>query len=217
MAHSLRRCWPAFLCAAFAIGCSSGMSPESRKAPHAPVAGIRGAVAEPGLVSIDKNEPADEKKEDAGKKSPPIPRKVQYVAEFRLVADDFAKAEESLHKVVEEFGGFISFADVYTEAGAAPHGTWKARIPVEKFEPFRRDHQNRRRAPRQRADAGHDRRVLRSREPHQEPDGSGGSAFAICSRRRPTRCRTCSPCVASWPTFATRSSGARAGCGCSPI
>jgi hypothetical protein len=140
MANSLRRCWLVFVCAVFAIGCSSGDYHESRKAPQSlAVAKLPTAPAESGLVSVEQNEqPAGEKKEDAAKKAPPIPRKVQYVAEFRLVTDDFAKAEESLHKVVEEFGGFISFADVYTEAGTAAHGTWKARIPVEKFEPFRR-------------------------------------------------------------------------------
>ena len=141
MAHSLRRYGPIFVFAALAIGCSSGMSESSRKASpvFTPMAKVHVAEAPSGLVSIEQNEQgAGEKKEDPGKKAPPIPRKVQYVAEFRLVADDFAKAEESLHKVVEEFGGFISFADVNTEAGTAPHGTWKARIPVEKFEPFRR-------------------------------------------------------------------------------
>jgi hypothetical protein len=67
-----------------------------------------------------------------------VPRKIKYTAEIRLVTEQFREAEEAIRKSIEDHGGFISLADVFTSPGTPRHGTWKARVPIAKFESFRR-------------------------------------------------------------------------------
>lgn len=76
---------------------------------------------------------------DAPKDAPPadkVARKIKYVADIRLVTDDFPRAEEELTALIIASDGFVSFADVSTSPGQPRHGTWKARVPVGKFEAF---------------------------------------------------------------------------------
>ena len=78
------------------------------------------------------------KEQDAAGKAKAIPRKIQYTADFQLVTDQFTTVETTLHTLIDETQGFVSFADVYTQTGSPRHGVWRARIPIAKFDSFRK-------------------------------------------------------------------------------
>ena len=82
--------------------------------------------------------PARRRKTPA-RSGPPIPRKIQYGADFQLVTDHFLSAETTLQTLIAENQGYVSFADVYSQSGSPRHGTWKARIPIAKFDAFRKE------------------------------------------------------------------------------
>lgn len=129
------------------VGCSrpeaSKKSFETKSAPG--VANVVTAMAPPpakfdpdpagdGLHPIQAEVP-----KEAAANAPPVEkvaRKIKYVADIRLVTDDFPKAEEELLALVAANDGFVSFADVSTSPGQPRAGTWKARIPVGKFDAF---------------------------------------------------------------------------------
>jgi len=80
--------------------------------------------------------------EKAAPQAPPgqksaVPRKIKYVADIKLITDDFDKAKEELEKQIAAHDGYEAFADVESSPGAPRVGTWKVRVPIEKFAAFR--------------------------------------------------------------------------------
>ena len=70
--------------------------------------------------------------------NPAKPRLVVYVGEARLVVDKFNDASEALIVVVTEHGGYVAGSNTSTVANAAQEGRWDVKIPVSKFEDFRK-------------------------------------------------------------------------------
>jgi hypothetical protein len=66
-----------------------------------------------------------------------VPRKIKYTADLKLITDEFDTAKEGLEKQVQEHQGYEAHADVQSSPGAPRVGTWKVRVPIEKFAAFR--------------------------------------------------------------------------------
>lgn len=97
---------------------------------------------EPGVsVQVDGKElkkapPADDPKDAPHAEK--VKRKIKYTADLHLITDDFPKTEEALLALIDAHQAFLAFADVATTPGQPRTGTWRARVPVDKFESFRR-------------------------------------------------------------------------------
>jgi hypothetical protein len=63
-------------------------------------------------------------------------RKIIYNADIDLVVEDFAKAEAALMRLMEENKGYLASADVTGSPGRQRSGTWKVRVPIERFQRF---------------------------------------------------------------------------------
>jgi type II secretory pathway pseudopilin PulG len=64
--------------------------------------------------------------------------KIVYTAQIHLAAQDFAKAERRLEQLVSEQGAYIAATDVSGSPGSPQTGTWKIRVPVDRFDSFRK-------------------------------------------------------------------------------
>jgi hypothetical protein len=76
-----------------------------------------------------------ETKAAAGPKMPT--RKIIYTADIDLTVTDFDKAERELTELVKAEHGYFAQAGVTGTPGMPRRGTWKARIPVDRFDGFR--------------------------------------------------------------------------------
>lgn len=65
-----------------------------------------------------------------------LPRKIIYTADVALSVEDFGKAAEQVARLVAQYGGYIAESDTQGRPGAGRSGTWKARVPAEKFDGF---------------------------------------------------------------------------------
>jgi hypothetical protein len=95
----------------------------------------------PDEQPVGAQEEGKQAKEGGNANPPPaekVKRKIKYTADVRLITDDFPKTEETLLELIDAHQGFLAFADVSTTPGQPRTGTWRARVPVEKFESFRR-------------------------------------------------------------------------------
>jgi hypothetical protein len=116
-------------------GCGEESSINSRnlvleaKAPmpaatHAPSP----AEALPGRQETDKAG------EIPAKSTPAMPRRIIYNATLDLVVESLARFEERLAQLAETSGGFIADQDINSQTHAQPSGTWKVRVPVDRFQ-----------------------------------------------------------------------------------
>lgn len=64
------------------------------------------------------------------------PRKIIYTAEVALVVENLSRAQEKLARLVRSSQGYISDTTISGESGEKRSGTWKARVPVERYEAF---------------------------------------------------------------------------------
>ena len=65
-----------------------------------------------------------------------VARKVVYNATISLVVDDLTGVERRLAELVKDAGGYISESDMASESQVQRNGTWKLRVPVQKFDEF---------------------------------------------------------------------------------
>lgn len=63
-------------------------------------------------------------------------RKIIYEAKLQLVVDDFANVPATVTSLVNRHDGFIAQSDVGSMQGRSRSGSWKIRIPVEKYQDF---------------------------------------------------------------------------------
>lgn len=118
-----------FLLLAGIIGCDS-QPPNGVSAPEN-VASAPGAPA--AMVSAS----ADEATKATGTKtSAPLPRKIIYTATVAMNTNDFPQTVAKLNAAVKGSNGYIAETNVESEVGSPKSGTWKVRIPAEKFESF---------------------------------------------------------------------------------
>jgi hypothetical protein len=68
--------------------------------------------------------------------APAMPRKIIYTATVEMVCEKFTDSARKLADAVKAHGGFIADSNVVGAAGDAKTGTWKVRIPVERFDAF---------------------------------------------------------------------------------
>jgi hypothetical protein len=83
--------------------------------------------------------PAGGKKDDPkGGAAPaqPLPRKIIYNAEVKLVVENLPKAGDLLRELLKKHDGFIAQAEISGSTGSQRSGHWRLRIPVENFDTF---------------------------------------------------------------------------------
>jgi hypothetical protein len=134
-------CFLAFL---FSLGCGSppGHGPMSREAadepPNAPA------------FQVAKNGRIPEAKEDAEQKpgggnaggapgqdvAKPLPRKIIYNAEVRLIVKDLSQAAQDLKQLIKDHDALIATSESGGSSGAPRQGSWRVRVPVERFDSF---------------------------------------------------------------------------------
>jgi hypothetical protein len=68
--------------------------------------------------------------------APAIARKIIYEAGINLVVEDIAKTETEIDRLLKEFDGYISEANVDRTQGEQLTGQWRVRVPVANFDPF---------------------------------------------------------------------------------
>jgi hypothetical protein len=113
-----------------ATGSQRAAMPRSEQAPlHTGQAEFKQSV-QGGLAAVDAQKQADGKKE-------PLERKVIFNADFQLTVADFAKAEQALLRLIQDVKGFAAKADVAGAAGGSQGGTWKVRVPADRFDAFK--------------------------------------------------------------------------------
>lgn len=124
----------------FAFGCGSKSreSSPSLMKRNADRAAPDAAETRPGQPAVDEPVNAEFQDDPAAPPAAKFKRKIKYSAEIRLIVDDFAKSEAELERLVVANDGFIAFADVSTIPGQPRFGRWTARVPVAKFDEFRR-------------------------------------------------------------------------------
>jgi type II secretory pathway pseudopilin PulG len=108
-------------------------------------AATQNALKQIGLVSHKAGEAANpllqaasgKTESDAVKIPPADPRKIVYTAEIVLSVEDFSRAERALAREVKAEGGYFADTELTGSSGASRFGTWKVRIPVDRFDRFR--------------------------------------------------------------------------------
>jgi hypothetical protein len=65
-----------------------------------------------------------------------MPRRIIYNATLDLVVESLPRFEERLIQLTEVSGGFIASQDINSQTHAQPSGTWKVRVPVDRFPGF---------------------------------------------------------------------------------
>ena len=64
------------------------------------------------------------------------PRKIIYTAEIDLVVENLSSGQEKLARLVRANQGYIADTSIEGQSGEQRSGTWKARVPVERYEAF---------------------------------------------------------------------------------
>jgi uncharacterized protein DUF4349 len=92
---------------------------------EAPAAGIPQEKSEaPGAES------------QAGHPRSPLPRKIIYDADVELTVENFSEAEKELLALVQSYKGYVALADSHGAPGVSRAGTWKVRVPIDRFDAF---------------------------------------------------------------------------------
>jgi hypothetical protein len=107
-----------------APGTPAAAPAELAQAPMGPM-GLQFVVQEGGKVG---GEPQAKKA---------VPRKIKHTGDIKVITDEFDKAKDELEKLIPAHDGYEAFADVQSSPGQPRSGTWRVRVPVEQFAPFR--------------------------------------------------------------------------------
>lgn len=67
----------------------------------------------------------------------PVPRKIKYTAEVRLIVEELSKAEAQLKTALDDAKGYVAQSEVTGSPGTIRAGVWRVRVPVSHFESFR--------------------------------------------------------------------------------
>lgn len=129
----------AFACAAALSGCggqesaSEGAAGSSEAMPASASNGAAGNAAGSGAASAGAAGGATQALVQAVASTP---RKIIYTAAIDLVVEDLTAAQEKLARLVRANKGYIADTTVSGQSGSQRTGTWKARVPVERYEAF---------------------------------------------------------------------------------
>jgi hypothetical protein len=125
----MRRLTGLLLCGAIlAAGCA-GQSPKS----PTQVMDVSASMKQAGLAVEAAAPPA---KKEAGEKAQP--RKIIYTGRVELVVEDFDPAATQLADLLAEHDGYVAHSDVTGRPGEPRHGLWTVRVPVARFDSFRK-------------------------------------------------------------------------------
>ncbi len=140
-------------CLAMLAGCGEAYPPSAEKIPsssvmrqiglavpatdesevEAKIAATPGGVPGETKVAVDKatggEKPAKEKK-------PLARRKIIYTAMLDLVVEDFSPIPAKVGELARQFDGYIAGSDISGSAGSRRSGSWKVRVPVDRYEKF---------------------------------------------------------------------------------
>jgi hypothetical protein len=120
---------PYLFAALAAIGCAARV--ESRNY------GESAPAAMPPGGAISPNAAADKPAGATGEPVPPaVPRKIIYNAQVTLVAESLTTFEAELTRLVAESGGYVAETDVSGVSHERRQGTWKVRVPADRFSSF---------------------------------------------------------------------------------
>jgi hypothetical protein len=118
-----------------------GMPPPADRAPRADQEAFQVALEDGGVRAARKG--ADEKPGggNAGAapqqgQARPLPRKIIYNAEVRLVVDDMTRATQDLRFLIKEHDALVATSESGGSSGAPRQGFWRIRVPVERFDSF---------------------------------------------------------------------------------
>src|SRR5262249_53892749 len=66
----------------------------------------------------------------------PLPHKIVYTAEVKLVVPELPTAEEQLKQLLKQNDGFVAQSELSGSAGSRRSGRWRVRVPIENFDAF---------------------------------------------------------------------------------
>lgn len=112
-------------------GCSKQDRPEAASAPQVATGGAAEMTGAPRAASVASADAPTEAKVPAI-----LPRKIIYNGTIELGTEDWVASVKHLSDQVKAFGGFIAETSVSGTPGQSRTGTWKVRVPVEKFDAF---------------------------------------------------------------------------------
>jgi hypothetical protein len=119
------------LCA-LAVGCAADSYDLSEET-------TAGAAAEPAAAGDLAAKAGGEAAQATGgdvTAAPGVKPRIIYSADVRLVAEDFAAAQEKLGRLVDQVGGYVADAREDRTSGSSRYGQWTVRVPVAKFDSF---------------------------------------------------------------------------------
>lgn len=114
------------------IGCGAQSAHESGDVTS-------GKLAAPEtLVAVDSASdlPRQESQGAAGRNASPLQRKIVYTGDVELVVERFSEFPARVEELVRLHGGYVAGSNLGGSAGDPRSGTWKLRIPVERFDAF---------------------------------------------------------------------------------
>ncbi|MEO6811410.1 MAG: DUF4349 domain-containing protein [Isosphaeraceae bacterium] len=137
--------WTGWLALGMLVGLGCGEAPNS-SSYKSNMTATRGASPAPAFEAdyatgeaLPAESPADKFDEAAQVETAPpkeVPRKIIYTADVDLTVLDFPKAEQGIARLVKESGGYLADSNLSGAPGEQRSGTWKVRIPTERFESF---------------------------------------------------------------------------------
>jgi hypothetical protein len=116
--------------------------------------GEEGAGAKRKPKKGGKGEPQDKDEEDSlgpnhakqdsnianrKKQHPDLPvRKIKYTADLKVIIEDLDKSQKELDKLIASIPkAYVSQSEINPSPGKVRHGSWKVRVPVDRFNSFR--------------------------------------------------------------------------------
>ena len=120
-----------------AAGCSSEYASDEYSGP---MAEAPGAFQESGgeEIEVSQDRAVDSEAVPAPDAALETERQLIYVADVRLVVDDFAEVagKNGISQLVEKYGGHTADLTIDRNQGRARSGQWRARIPVKNYRVF---------------------------------------------------------------------------------
>lgn len=120
------------------IGCGEMARPGSEYAAGEAAESLAVGMAPAASPSTEAPWSQDQIPADAVAPAPEAPpeRKIIYNAQVDLAVEDFEAASARLVELVESTGGYLADSEVLGSPRSPRSGTWKVRVPVERFDGF---------------------------------------------------------------------------------
>lgn len=119
------------------ISCESVQSARSRREASAEPAGAKPAAAPATQLSEGRSDVAATKARFVSAQVPAeTQRRIIYDAEISLVVKKMAELEAQVPKLLKQYNGYVSEAQVDRRQGEKLTGRWKVRIPTTNFDAF---------------------------------------------------------------------------------